>query len=130
MYNIIQYCVFDTKYFCNFYYYFKLMLFQKRTIEAGTTTACYFASLYTEASAILAEKVAELGQRAFIGKINMNIPRNDEYYESTEKSIKDTIAFVESVERIGVSVRNLYFISCIKQQFSNCINRKFYIIIT
>ncbi|XP_050451815.1 guanine deaminase [Cataglyphis hispanica] len=73
----------------------------KRTIEAGTTTACYFASLYAEASMILAEKVAELGQRAFIGKINMNIPRNDEYYESTEKSIKDTIAFVESVERIG-----------------------------
>ncbi|CAL1685490.1 unnamed protein product [Lasius platythorax] len=73
----------------------------KRTIEAGSTTACYFASLYTEASAILAEKVAELGQRAFIGKINMNAPRNDGYYESTEKSIKDTMAFLESVEQIG-----------------------------
>lgn len=87
------------------------MLLQKRTIEAGSTTACYFASLYTEASAILAEKVAELGQRAFIGKINMNAPRNDGYYESTEKSIKDTMAFLESVEQIGVNA-NLYFISC------------------
>ncbi|XP_070161911.1 guanine deaminase isoform X2 [Polyergus mexicanus] len=73
----------------------------KRTIEVGTTTACYFASLYIEASAILAKKVAELGQRAFIGKVNMNAPRNDGYYESTEKSIKDTTAFVESVEQIG-----------------------------
>ncbi|XP_029674307.1 guanine deaminase-like [Formica exsecta] len=73
----------------------------KRTIEVGTTTACYFASLYIEASVILAKKVVELGQRAFIGKVNMNAPRNDGYYESTEKSIKDTIAFVESVEQIG-----------------------------
>ncbi|KAM0726494.1 Guanine deaminase [Formica fusca] len=73
----------------------------KRTIEVGTTTACYFASLYIEACVILAKKVVELGQRAFIGKVNMNAPRNDGYYESTEKSIKDTIAFVESVEQIG-----------------------------
>lgn len=87
------------------------MLLQKRTIEVGTTTACYFASLYIEASVILAKKVVELGQRAFIGKVNMNAPRNDGYYESTEKSIKDTIAFVESVEQIGVNA-NLYFISC------------------
>ncbi|XP_072746241.1 guanine deaminase isoform X2 [Anoplolepis gracilipes] len=73
----------------------------KRTIESGTTTACYFASLYTEASGILVEQAAELGQRAFIGKINMNAPRNDGYYESTENSIKDTMAFIESIERTG-----------------------------
>lgn len=85
------------------------LLLQKRTIEAGTTTACYFASLYTEASAILAKKVAELGQRAFIGKINMNTQRSDGYYESTEKSIKDTMAFIESVEQIGVNTFIFYF---------------------
>ncbi|KAH0955543.1 hypothetical protein HN011_011283 [Eciton burchellii] len=73
----------------------------KRTIESGTTTACYFASLYSETSTILAEKAAELGQRAFVGKVNMNIPRDDGYWESTEKSIKDTITFIESIERIG-----------------------------
>ncbi|KAL6265415.1 hypothetical protein P5V15_002211 [Pogonomyrmex californicus] len=73
----------------------------KRTIGMGTTTACYFASLYAEASMILAEKAAELGQRAFIGKVNMNTPRDDGYCESTEKSVKDTIAFIKSIERIG-----------------------------
>ncbi|XP_011870403.1 PREDICTED: guanine deaminase [Vollenhovia emeryi] len=73
----------------------------KRTIGTGTTTACYFASLYAEASTILAEKAAKLGQRAFIGKVNMNTPRDDGYYESTEKSIKDTVAFIKSIEQIG-----------------------------
>ncbi|EZA50395.1 guanine deaminase [Ooceraea biroi] len=73
----------------------------KRTIGIGTTTACYFASLYGETTTILAEKAAKLGQRAFVGKVNMNIPRDDGYWESTEKSIEDTMAFIESVERIG-----------------------------
>lgn len=69
----------------------------------GTTTACYFASLYAEASMILAEKTAKLGQRAFIGKVNMNAPRDDGYCESTENSIKDTMSFIKSIERIGVN---------------------------
>lgn len=73
----------------------------KRTIEMGTTTACYFASLYAEASIILAQKAAKLGQRAFIGKVNMNAPRDDGYCESTEKSIKDTVTFIKSIEQIG-----------------------------
>ncbi|XP_025075568.1 guanine deaminase-like [Pogonomyrmex barbatus] len=77
----------------------------KRTIGMGTTTACYFASLYAEASMILAEKAAELGQRAFIGKVNMNTPRDDGYCESTEKSVKDTLAFIKSIERIGTLFR-------------------------
>ncbi|XP_012524966.1 guanine deaminase [Monomorium pharaonis] len=71
----------------------------KRTISVGTTTACYFASLYTEASVILADKTAKLGQRAFIGKVNMNVPRDDGYYESTEKSIKDTTVLINYIER-------------------------------
>jgi len=78
-----------------------IVITQKRTIQTGTTTACYFASLYTEVSAILAEKCSQFGQRAFIGKANMNIPRNDGYYESTDKSIETTMTFIEAVERIG-----------------------------
>ncbi|XP_071643222.1 guanine deaminase [Temnothorax longispinosus] len=73
----------------------------KQTVKMGTTTACYFASLYAEASTILARKAAKLGQRAFIGKVNMNAPRDDGYCESTEKSIKETVAFIKSIERIG-----------------------------
>ncbi|KYN06027.1 PREDICTED: guanine deaminase [Cyphomyrmex costatus] len=73
----------------------------KRTIKMGTTTACYFASLYADACAILAQKTAKLGQRAFIGKVNMNTPRDDGYYENTLTSVIDTIGFIKSIEIIG-----------------------------
>ncbi|EFN64634.1 Guanine deaminase, partial [Camponotus floridanus] len=73
----------------------------KRTIQTGTTTACYFASLYTEASAILGQKCSQFGQRAFIGKVNMNDPREDGYYETTEKSIETTKAFIEAIDKIA-----------------------------
>ncbi|XP_025269121.1 guanine deaminase [Camponotus floridanus] len=73
----------------------------KRTIQTGTTTACYFSSLYTEVSMILAEKCSQFGQRAFVGKANINVPRDNGYYESTEKSIETTKAFIKAVEEIG-----------------------------
>lgn len=76
---------------------------QKKTLASGTTTACYFASLYTEASTILAKTVTNYGQRAFIGKVNMNCCRNDGYYESTKDSIINTKEFIENVMKIGVS---------------------------
>lgn len=69
----------------------------KRTLAMGTTTACYFASLYRKASMILAQSVAHYGQRAFIGKVNMNVQRNDGYYESTAESIKNTVEFVNDI---------------------------------
>lgn len=80
------------------------MLLQKQTIKTGTTTACYFASLYADASIILAQKAAKLGQRAFIGKVNMNVKRDDNYYEETEASISNTIRFIEEIEQIQVHV--------------------------
>jgi guanine deaminase len=85
------------------------MLLQKQTIKAGTTTACYFASLYSKASMILGEKAAKIGQRAFIGKVNMNSPRVDGYCESTEQSIKDTRAFIEAIEQIQVNYKLIFY---------------------
>ncbi|XP_011251642.2 guanine deaminase-like [Camponotus floridanus] len=73
----------------------------KLTLTSGTTTACYSGSLYHEASTILAKKCSEIGQRAFVGKINMNTARDDGYYESTEISIANTKAFIESVENMN-----------------------------
>lgn len=37
----------------------------------------------------------------------MNFPREDGYYESTEKSIENTVAFIESIEQIGVNANLL-----------------------
>ncbi|XP_076236358.1 guanine deaminase isoform X2 [Calliopsis andreniformis] len=73
----------------------------KYTIMQGTTTACYFASLYSEASVILGQKAANLGQRALIGKLTMNNKRDDNYYETTEESIKNLKNFIEDITKIN-----------------------------
>ena len=69
----------------------------------GTTTACYFASLHMKASVILGEKAAKFGQRAFVGKLNMNFHREDGYYESTVESVANTRQFIRDIVKIGVS---------------------------
>ena len=73
----------------------------------GTTTICYFASLYREACLILAQKALSYGQRAFIGKLNMNAPRDDGYYESTEDSINNTLKFIDDLTKLEVRAENL-----------------------
>ena len=72
----------------------------RQTLMQGTTTACYFASLYAEASAILGETAASLGQRALVGKVTMNAKRSDEYYETTEESIENMNKFIARIESI------------------------------
>jgi cytosine/adenosine deaminase-related metal-dependent hydrolase len=60
--------------------------------------------LHTEASLILAKKAAMYGQRALVGKVNMNNPQVQDYFENHENSIKETKAFIEGVQNIYVSV--------------------------
>ncbi|XP_024947674.1 guanine deaminase isoform X9 [Cephus cinctus] len=72
----------------------------KRTLTMGTTTACYFASLYGESSVILGQKAAQFGQRSLIGKVNMNVKRNDGYCETTEESIINTKKFITDINKI------------------------------
>jgi cytosine/adenosine deaminase-related metal-dependent hydrolase len=43
----------------------------RRTLRAGTTSACYYATIHLAASRVLADTVLRLGQRAFVGKVNM-----------------------------------------------------------
>ncbi|KAG7206141.1 hypothetical protein KM043_003533 [Ampulex compressa] len=69
----------------------------RRTINAGTTTACYFASLYAKASVILAQKAVEFGQRCLVGKISMNAARSDQYYENSEDSMRNIKEFINSI---------------------------------
>lgn len=69
----------------------------RRTLEHGTTTACYFATIHLEASKELCKVVAEYGQRAFVGKVNMDQQSPDFYKEDTQQSLEDTRSFVEFV---------------------------------
>uniref|UniRef100_A0A673JDP2 Amidohydrolase-related domain-containing protein n=1 Tax=Sinocyclocheilus rhinocerous TaxID=307959 RepID=A0A673JDP2_9TELE len=44
----------------------------RRTLKNGTTTACYFATIHTDASLLLGELADRFGQRALVGKVCMD----------------------------------------------------------
>ena len=70
-------------------------------IKQGVTTASYYGSLHGEATKILAEICLAKGQRAFVGKCNMN--RNaTEYYQdaSADESLRVTEDFISRVQSI------------------------------
>lgn len=64
----------------------------------GITTACYFASLHTPASLVLARTCLREGQRALLGKCNMTRHAPPWYVEASARdSIADTEAFIAQV---------------------------------
>lgn len=69
------------------------------TLSVGTTTCSYYSSLHLEATKILATACHNLGQRALVGKVNMdqNCP---EYYrdQSAEISFEQTKEYVDYVK--------------------------------
>ncbi|KFQ79407.1 Guanine deaminase, partial [Phoenicopterus ruber ruber] len=70
----------------------------RRTLKNGTTTACYFATIYTDTSLLLAEIIDKFGQRAFVGKVCMDT--NDsvpQYKELTADSVQETERFVKEL---------------------------------
>ncbi|XP_029859879.1 guanine deaminase isoform X1 [Aquila chrysaetos chrysaetos] len=70
----------------------------RRTLKNGTTTACYFATIYTDTSLLLAEILDKFGQRAFVGKVCMDV--NDsvpQYKEITADSVRETERFVKEL---------------------------------
>ncbi|CAG9762268.1 unnamed protein product [Ceutorhynchus assimilis] len=69
----------------------------KKTINHGTTTACYFACLFTEASIVLVDSVIKYGQRALVGKVNMTKSSCRDYVETEEESLENTIKFIDNV---------------------------------
>ena len=46
--------------------------------------------------------IARIGQRALVGKVNMDSQSSVSYIESTENSVMDTLKFIESVEGMKV----------------------------
>uniref|UniRef100_A0A8C7D8W2 Guanine deaminase n=1 Tax=Oncorhynchus kisutch TaxID=8019 RepID=A0A8C7D8W2_ONCKI len=46
----------------------------KRTLRNGTTTACYFATIHTDASLLLGQIANDFGQRALVGKVINSYP--------------------------------------------------------
>ncbi|XP_046971976.1 guanine deaminase [Vanessa cardui] len=69
----------------------------KRLINNGTTTACYFGTLHLAGTLELVKSVIKQNQRAFIGKVSMNIENDAGYYNDTEKELREVKTFVEKV---------------------------------
>ncbi|XP_046792673.1 guanine deaminase isoform X1 [Gallus gallus] len=70
----------------------------RRTLKNGTTTACYFATIYTDTSLLLADIIDKFGQRAFVGKVCMDM--NDavpHYKETTADSVQEMERFVKEL---------------------------------
>ncbi|KAF9265595.1 guanine deaminase [Marasmius fiardii PR-910] len=78
--------------------YFEIV---RRIINAGTTTCCYYGSLHLGSTKVLAHVVHSLGQRAFVGKCNMD--RNSPSYykeESPETSLNDTKSLITHINSL------------------------------
>lgn len=81
-----------------------LYYFQNKTLTNGTTTAAYFATLHYDSSLFLADSVERLGQRAFIGKVNMNHDTPEGYGEDTYDSFICTEQYIRDIQ--GKRVRS------------------------
>ncbi|WP_028116411.1 guanine deaminase [Ferrimonas senticii] len=76
-----------------------------RTLLAnGTTSAVYFASIHRQSTEVLAQTCLQLGQRAYVGKVNMdNAEQCPEFYREadTDAAIADTEAFIQNVQSLA-----------------------------
>jgi guanine deaminase len=72
----------------------------RRHLKNGTTTALYFGTIHAESCIVLGHIAKKLGQRAFIGKVNMDREAPDFYKETTEDSLRDTETFIQNILKI------------------------------
>ncbi|KAF8163613.1 hypothetical protein B0H34DRAFT_651932 [Crassisporium funariophilum] len=76
----------------------------RRVIDSGTTTCCYYGTLHLEATKALADIVHTSGQRAFVGKCNMNRDSPSYYLEpSSGASIEATRELISHIRALGCS---------------------------
>uniref|UniRef100_A0A8C2YZ33 Guanine deaminase n=1 Tax=Cyclopterus lumpus TaxID=8103 RepID=A0A8C2YZ33_CYCLU len=85
----------------------------KRTLRNGTTTACYFATIHTDASLLLGKIANDFGQRAFVGKVCMD--RNDSvkhYKETNQESQEETSLLKRKYPLVRPVVTPRFALSC------------------
>ncbi|KAJ5703100.1 hypothetical protein N7488_010648 [Penicillium malachiteum] len=70
-------------------------------LQQGITTASYYASLHGPATKILADTCLDKGQRALVGKCNMNRNSPDWYRDSSiEDSLNQTREVIQHIQQI------------------------------
>lgn len=76
----------------------------ERIINSGTTTSCYYGTLHLEATKLLADIVRSKGQRAFVGKCNMDRNCPSYYIEpSAHVSLETTKLLVAHIQNLPQS---------------------------
>ena len=70
---------------------------ESSSLRNGSTTVSYFATIHNEACKVLVEVCRAAGQRAYVGKVNMDRNSPPSYCEETQQSLRDTNAFVDHV---------------------------------
>ncbi|KAG2202490.1 hypothetical protein INT47_013106 [Mucor saturninus] len=70
----------------------------ERFLLNGTTTCSWFATIHLGGCKKLVDIIQDLGQRAYVGKVNMDQNAPDYYIEDTESSLNDTRTFIEYVQ--------------------------------
>ena len=64
-------------------------------IANGTTRVCAFSSLHREATLILMDEFEKAGLTGFVGKVNMDRNSGDVLTETTEESMRETLAWLD-----------------------------------
>ena len=75
----------------------------KNTLNHGTTTAMYFATVDREPSVLLAKICGEAGQRGLVGKVVMDDPAANPDFcrdQSAEEAVAETEKFIDEVLNI------------------------------
>ena len=70
--------------------------FVQRALRHGTTAAIYFGTIHREGTLQLVDACLAHGQRAVCGKVAMDRCSPADYVETTEQSIGETEAFIQS----------------------------------
>jgi guanine deaminase len=70
-----------------------------RFLRNGTTTCSWFATIHLESCQRLVDVINKLGQRAYVGKVNMDQNSPDYYIETTEDSLQNTKRFIEYTQQ-------------------------------
>jgi len=69
----------------------------RTTLNAGTTTAVYFATLHLEPCKVLVDTALQQGQRAFVGKVCMDRNSPEDYIQSVEKNVEETVTLIDYI---------------------------------
>ncbi|KAH7152848.1 hypothetical protein EDB81DRAFT_686670 [Dactylonectria macrodidyma] len=80
-------------------------------LRQGVTTASYYGSLHGDATCVLADTCLDMGQRAFVGKCNMNRGSPDFYRDaSADESLAETERCIAHINTIDPSSKLLKYV--------------------